>query len=351
MDFKTYIKKLRVDHKGWSQEEASKKLGVSLSSVQNWERGDNKPDMNSISNIAKVYNVKSGDILNVIAKELDEELFNDNYNSIKNKKEEYLKVMPEGLDYSAIEDLSFTAKEQDLFLILALCIETNDNPISLMHEKTLNYLEIALFLDKLNKFKLYKTYDNGTLELTEQGKFVFNKIKLLNYRLFDINYLDFKSFVDICKLYNIDKYIYERTSLLEEIVESKEYYLDDFEETEDRWSNKVKYSRIQLKTKKKYVDNSRDYYRRHSRSERCLLDRKDALEQYLTPDYYTILEIECDDEVYNAEKELYLKKLAFYEENKELNDGLIEPDKFQERIRRKVVPTEKAIKFVKYLNK
>lgn len=345
MDFKTYIKKLRVDHKGWSQEEASKKLGVSLSSVQNWERGDNKPDMNSISNIAKVYNVKSGDILNVIAKELDEELFNDNYNSIKNKKEEYLKVMPEGLDYSAIEDLSFTAKEQDLFLILALCIETNDNSISLMHEKTLNYLEIALFLDKLNKFKLYKTYDNGTLELTEQGKFVFNKIKLLNYRIFDINQLDFKSFIDICKLYNIDEYIYEKIKILEEIVRYKEYYLDDFEETKDRWSNKIKYSKIQLKTDKEYIDKSSSYKRLR------LMDREDVLKDYLTPDYYTIVKVECNDEVYRAEKELYLKKVAFYEENKDLNDGLIEPDKFEERIRRKVVPTEKAIKFIKYLNK
>lgn len=330
MEFKTYIKKLR-SKLGISQEEASKRIDVSISTIQNWERGDNKPDMNSISNIAKVYNVKPGDIIKVLARELDKEYLSDNICS-NNKKEEYIDVMPSGLDYSSVEGLEFTSEEQELFIILALSMKCSGDAIPLMYEKIGDYLSIAMFLDKLNRYKLISL---ELSKLSDKGNFVFENIKSSRGILFDIYSIEFKEFIKACELYGIVENLSAKIDILKEMIEAEDYYLNTFEQ--DRW-DKGKYNQRYIESDIKIPDRYADK------------SRISVLQEYLDSDYYKIVHVECDEESYVAEKESYFKKLEFYENHKDLNDGLIEPTKYQERIYMKAVPTEKAIKFMKYLN-
>lgn len=344
MEFKTFIKNLR-NNLNISQEEAANRIGVSISTIQNWERGDNKPDMNSISNIAKVYKIKVSEILYLLAQELDPTCI-DNTETETNKLQEYIKVMPSNLDFSPLDGLEFTYQEQQLFLILALSIECNGDPISSMYNETKDYFKIALFFDKLQKYNLYISNDghfhghsrrdtpgdiySRNIKLSERGAAIFNIIKSSNNKIFNINSVDFNAFLNICFIFNIDKEIVTKIKLIKMLAVDNSCYLNKF--VKSTWYGKEQFDE------------------KNTTCPITSLATKKSLEEYLGSDYYTVIEEEYRDELYLLEKDMYLKKLEFYEQNKDLNEGLIEPKKFQERIYKKAVPTQKTLDFLKLLN-
>ena len=55
------IRELR-DERGWSQMELATKLGVSLATVYNWERGKYEPRVTQFREIAKVFGVSMDSI-------------------------------------------------------------------------------------------------------------------------------------------------------------------------------------------------------------------------------------------------------------------------------------------------
>ena len=347
MEFKDYIREKRISL-GYSQEVASEKIGCSPSSIQNWERGASIPDNNSIKNIASAYNLNPGAIFNIIGKQFDKEYLNDNSDDIKeietNYKEEYIKVLPNDLNLSLVDNLRFTNEEQELFLLLGLTLEFNGNPVPCMYEKIKDYKVIGKFLDKIEKLKLYDSrrtkienkyrgdYYLEKSDLSEKGIFLFNLIKFSSTNDFDIYKLNFKDFLNVCFKYNIHKDLDIKIQLLRTISKS-DCYLYIFEK--DNYSDYYHKERV--------MTNIKDGY-----SSRSL---ESALETYLDTDYYTIIEEECSDEEYLLEKELYQKKLEFYEAHKDLNDGLVKPTKYRERINKKVVLTEKGQKFIELYNR
>ena len=62
MNISDNIKKYRKA-RGYTQEELAEKLGVSPNSVSAWEIGRNKPLMDKVTIMAKLFNVKSSDII------------------------------------------------------------------------------------------------------------------------------------------------------------------------------------------------------------------------------------------------------------------------------------------------
>lgn len=50
------LKAIRIN-KGFSQEEAARKLGISRDTLSNWERGETYPNIPQLKNIEKVYEV------------------------------------------------------------------------------------------------------------------------------------------------------------------------------------------------------------------------------------------------------------------------------------------------------
>lgn len=58
-----YIRKLRKEN-NLSQEGLAKALGVTYQAVSKWERGINLPDMSTLSEMSKIFNVNIDDIIN-----------------------------------------------------------------------------------------------------------------------------------------------------------------------------------------------------------------------------------------------------------------------------------------------
>lgn len=329
MKFKDYIKDLRKSS-NLSQEEASKKIGVSVSTIQNWERGDNSPDTNSIYYIAKTYNVTHKDIMSVLAQELDSEYFPSN-NKISNKSK-LINVLPDKKDLSILDGLEFNQLEQDLFLILRLSNELDSEPLPLLLNKASNCIEISLFLDKLRKYDLINK--SGAV-LTSKAEFIYNNIKKSNGELFNIYNIEIKDAVQLCNLYGLIDDLDIKLELINEIGSENNYYLNSFEKEINYYNKKEYYQERSINSKIK------DYDRYNKRS--MTQSRKDMIGKYLPNEYYEIIKEECSSDEYIKEKELYTKKMEFYEKHKELNEGLVEPEKPQELFYYKVIPTKKAL--------
>lgn len=76
---KATLKAIRINN-GWSQEEAAKRFGVSVATLQNYELGKTFPDVPIINNIIKATGVTYNDIIflpNYDAKSVNKEINNE----------------------------------------------------------------------------------------------------------------------------------------------------------------------------------------------------------------------------------------------------------------------------------
>lgn len=58
-DFSNKLKQLR-ESRGWSKTNVAKHLGIGLSTYANWEYGISEPDIQTINQIATLYDVSNG---------------------------------------------------------------------------------------------------------------------------------------------------------------------------------------------------------------------------------------------------------------------------------------------------
>ncbi len=336
MDFNKYMKLLR-EQNNYTQEEASDLLGVSCATVQNWERGTSKPELASLSRISRAYRVSTEKLIHMLA--LDLEIVSNDAKE-DNRSFRYKDLFDNDIDYSKIDKLYFNKDEQELFIIFALNVSCLANPIEAMYRYTSNYLEVSLFIDKIENLGLYfinknvfhskKSYNglsgdivSTAIELTEKGKFIFNKIKETKGKLFDVYNLGFKDFINICKMYNAISNLEYKLELIKQICETPNYLVLSV--------NGSKYT---------YVNSVRAYY-----------NRRDDLEELLSKDYYTFEKVDSDGKEYLEAKTLYERKLEFYEKNKELAEGLIYPTKYNEQYNVYARPTKKSLKIYDILKK
>ena len=81
MDYKTGERLTKYRKKnGYSQEALADKLGVSRQAISKWETGESAPDTDNLIALAKLYDVKIDDLLNV-----DPEDLNNNENKEKRR--------------------------------------------------------------------------------------------------------------------------------------------------------------------------------------------------------------------------------------------------------------------------
>ncbi len=74
MDYKTGERLTKYRKKyGYSQEALAEKLGVSRQAISKWETGESAPDTDNLIALAKLYNVKIDDLLNVDPEDLNKE--------------------------------------------------------------------------------------------------------------------------------------------------------------------------------------------------------------------------------------------------------------------------------------
>lgn len=341
MKFNEFIKKCREDA-SLTQEEAAKAIGVGSSTIQNWERLTSYPERVMIGNIAKAYSVPIRRIYDALA--IDYELSNDVTTSVAPKVIPFKHLLPDDLDYSRVLGLEFNEKEQDMFLIFALNVTFGANPVPEILKKYPNPLDLALFIDKLKKYNLFtieKQTLNGitedyrynyvkgnvlshSIDLTSEGRCVYTLIKSQRYSLFSIYNLGFADFLTVLDNYKVidKKYLVDTIDLL---LECDVHYLEEF---------------------KKNPKGS--YYRNEPEEIKISLPVYEKIKK-IDSSYYIIEEEESADEAYQVEKEIYLKKLDFYEKNKEKYEGIIAPEPFLFKEVKVAKASEKAKRFKKAL--
>ena len=355
MEFKEYIKKLR-ENANLTQEKSASQIGVGITTIQNWERGSSKPEIATWNDIVKVYDISIEEFTNKVAKEIsNNEDINDN---VSNKYEQkYKSALPSDIDYSKIDGLEFSRKEQNAFITLALNIEFSGNPIPILLSQNIDIMDVVFMLDKFKKYGLYSSCYNylegdnysvtGTIstkevKITTKGMFVLNKIKKSNKELFNVYNLGFYDFMKICNLYDVYQFSDDKEKIFKSLVNVKEYYLDTYKDFyyngKDIKVKRESYLKANIDTS----DMSKSSYDRCQKAEEDLED--------IGRDYYEVEEIESTDELYLIEKETYMKKLEFYQKHKDLVEGIAKPKEFEVKILRKAIPTDKAKMMVKLID-
>lgn len=349
MKFNEFMKGCR-EKASLTQDEAAKAIGVGISTIQNWERSTTYPERVAISDIAEAYSISVKSIYDALA--ADHELSSGYVTSNEPKVIPFTDLLPDDLDYSSILGLEFSEKEQDMFFLFALNVQFGGNPVPEILNKYPNSLDLALFIDKLEKYNLFtikkeslcesssygSKYVKGSIStcfttLTDQGEYIYNLIKSQKYPLFSIYNLDFNDFLSILERYNIisdKKFLIDTIKLL---LESDVHYLEEFKENPN----------------KSYSYNRRQggYYNNKPAEIKVSLPIYEKLKK-IDSSYYIIEKEEPMDDVYQTEKEIYLKKLALFERNKQLSKSLLEvaTEGFQFKEVKKATASEKAKRFI-----
>lgn len=347
MILKECIKKAR-ERAGMTQEEASVVLDVSTQTIANWENGRAKPDSSIYNKIATAYNIDVVELIEALSFEIQNE---NQENTTGSQELKFADILPADLNFDKLKDFTFTELEQEAFLIIASYAEFDTSPIDKLISLTDNILTICSVLDKLRKYNLYYSYYNpippeeyrvtdynNNFTLSPKGKEVFKIIKHNRSKLFSIYNLSFIDLLNILGLYKImdTNKLKQATKIMNNIS------------TDGLLLETYNYSEQYNTWKKRYLDNhmkwsEQNYY--HSS-----YTYEYVIKELLELDFYEIVEFELEDKLYCIEKEAYIKKTEFYNQNKDNYEDLKEPKAFEALFAKKVVLTQKGLKFWKEIN-
>lgn len=318
MDFGKYLKELR-ENAGLTQDEAANKMGVSTTSVQNWEYNNNLPEIDNLNALAKTYNIALTELISI----LDKSLNKTNNNKQEERKLPYEDLLSDEFNIDKIKSLDFTNKEIDIFVGFALNISLNNNPLPTLFQQTKSSMEASLFIDKIKDLELiiYETKDVTItktnygnqfvisdyinyypIQLSNAGRYLLDLIKSNTY--FNIYSLKISELFMLAKNFNLINNLDEKLELLQFIHEKKSYCIKTVESNNEE-------SLIEYPLEK-YTENKNIAF----------INR---LPLILEADYYELIKEESSDNEYLAAKEIYLKKLKVYKANKELLDDMNEP--------------------------
>lgn len=315
MNFGKYLKELR-ENAGLTQDEAANKMGVSTTSVQNWEYNNNLPEIDNLNALARTYNIALVELIGI----LDKSLNKTNDSKQEERKLPYEDLLSDefNIDIDKIKSLDFSERKKDIFIAFALNISFNNNPLPTLFHQTQTSLEASLFIDKMKELKIieinssyklgYGYNENFSITLSEQGKYMLELIKDNQY--FDIYSLNIHQFLLLASKFNLINHLDEKLKLLEFIYKNKPYLIKTVENNGDIYLVDYPFE--------EYVNNSYSRYRN-----KCKF--VDRLPQILENDYYELIKEESSDEEYLALKNVYLKKLEVYNANKDLLEDMNKP--------------------------
>ena len=341
MKFTDKLRSLR-NNAGLTQEAAAEKIGVSVTSLQNWESGINKPSMVNVRKIAEVYGTGSEDLA---VSMLEEEGGKDPESNFP----EFL--FPESF-IDEISEKHFTKELQELFGLLYIysygrrynSIENNDFDLYRIERLPYDYVgktgafEVLSMTEKLRKAlkgleieevkdaivkNPRKLFDLRTLPKTD----ICDYINRLNYASEDLSDYDRKR-----RHFNIDQTLEVLRILRENNGEA--YLLCDEEKT-------VAYGLIKTSAgyDKEVPDEIRAYLGVPTR-EGASFGRSDALGTMV------IEKREFDDEEYVQKKEQNRKDVEAYNEHPDLYSR--KPESFREKYRYYLKMTEKGEKLLEW---
>lgn len=277
MNFQDYIRSCREKAK-LTQESAAEKIGVSVTTIANWESGRNKPEYTTLNKIIETYSISGQDLLYKLS-DFSKEENTENINLLNI----YEKYLPEtkfrrNANLESLKKLTLNKDEQELFLKIALnytayydtavCITFNDYDIINLHS-LIKSLEEKELIDR-----------NHWAVLSSLGEAVFSYLRKTNFVLFDAQSIPGLDFVKLG--IKADVFEYCNTGLFDKII------------------NVYKNNEIILNDEYKHI-----------------------IKEY--PDLFNVEKRESTEDKYLIEKEVYLKQLDLYNENKDKVPGLKEP--------------------------
>ena len=335
MKFTEKLKSLR-NNAGLTQEAAAEQIGVSVTSLQNWESGVNKPSMSNVRKIAEVYEAGCDELAVSMLEDEGEKAVESNFPDF---------LFPDSF-MEKIAEKHFTKELQELFGLLYIysygrrynSIENNDFDLFRIERLPYDYVgktgafEILAMVDKLREVlkgleikevkdaivrNPRKLFDIRTLPKTD----ICDYINRLNYASEDLSDYDRKR-----KHFNIDQTLEVLRTLREN--DGEVYLLCDEEKS-------VAYGLIRTSAgyDKDVPDEVRAYLGVPSR-EGATFGRSDALGTMI------IEKREFDDEDYLQKKEQNRKDVDAYNEHPDLYSR--KPESFREKYRYYLKMTEKG---------
>lgn len=323
-------------------------MAVNVATIRNWESGRSIPDMQNIKQISKAYQISISILLQKMAEAIEETIAEPATETIDVCP--WTHLLPEQFNYAELEAMRLSLDEAKMLInvklnsllggdLAQLSIADFDSKVEII-EVTSCLIGKNLVQHKYGKY----SYDESDtfhhrLTLTKKGENCLSLIKDDFLYLKNIYHLPFSKFLDVCNKFDLLEihyfeegyYSYEKIkrsynirNVLKQIYSGKAY-LDDY------------------KREKSYSSRNSDYEYKYIEN--------DKLTKALDDKYYTIESVEWDNVEYKADREAYLKKLAFYEENKELIADLTPPKLVEKLMVRKLVPTQLTIDFINELNK
>lgn len=175
-----YLKRKRV-RLNLTQTEAAKQLGVTESTVQNWENGRSRPDFSNFKAISRVYNTPIAELVIEVVKLVEAEI-KERENPLDAAKD----LFPEDIKWDIL-DLSLSEVEQNVLLTIKIANRFGQNPIPSLCDLMLTMVELDNILDKFIDFGILKVKEIrgdgslvpvcSSLVITKLGYFIIDTIK------------------------------------------------------------------------------------------------------------------------------------------------------------------------------
>lgn len=330
MKFNELMKQAR-NKQNLTQQNVADIINVTVNTIQNWEKDDyTKPSYEFIPLIAGLYKIDAEQII--------KSLVDDTMPKSEKKENIYTFLPVEMFDFKLTNEeqeflgaLYLRNRETDEVFIKQCC----HNPYA-----TSNILD-SLAEKKLIHFNSKYRYSKSSDEedkyggITKLGITVSKIIKKNPENLFDVKYLEFKDIYELFKYFDIQNKVFK------EEVDDKDYFYKILKEEKHQCIYK-------------YVN--------YGNSEYCIDNKHtlDEFEKYVLSNYYTIVDIECEDEEYLKQKLEYQNKKKYYDEHKndiEMLKSLTDDDEitylkepvFKIEITKFIIPTQLGREFGEYI--
>lgn len=340
MEFNELIKSSR-EKMGMTQEGLAEALGVSNNTIQNWERGQNCPNINSLKGIVTVLHLKEKDLIKVIMEE----------NTDANKPQipasfKWASLLPTELDENELPNVNLRAETQDLLKIIRLHALFKANPIPELLKVQSDYdrLMSRIFYLAMNEVIFFEESSYG---LTSFGRRIVKFLEANPNHLFDLYKLEFSEFLEVGSArYEKLAIFKEQIPVIQDLVSQQTIVLETYRWSEDDdscWREREPYWKQVLYTNDNFV------WRYEDKSTYHWYDNEEYQDHRIPLEYFEIIHREFDHPAYTAEKDAYLKKKEYYEAHCELIEGLAPPRSFDFLFEKIVIPTQKALDLVQAL--
>lgn len=330
MKFNELMKQAR-NQQNFTQQNVADIINVTVNTIQNWEKDEyTKPSYEFIPLIAGLYKIEAEQIIKSLV---------DDTVPKSEKKENIYPFMPvEMFDFKLTNEeqeflgaLYLRNRETDGVFIKQFCHNpyVTSNILDSLAEKKL------IHLNSKDRYAKSSDEKNKYGNITELGMEFSKIIKKNPENLFDAKYLEFSDVYKLFEYFDLEKKIYR------EITDNKHHFYNILKEEKHQCIYK-------------YVN--------YSNSEYCIDNKHtlDEFKEYVLSNYYTIVDIECEDEEYLKQKLEYQNKKKYYDEHKndiEMLKSLTYDDDitylkepvFKIKITKFIIPTQLGREFGDYI--